>query len=510
MRTIEYTVGVDKINPFTVQFAGYAGEDNVTTLKFTLDSELMNCINSYGSGIFYALEVRNSEGMYDVYPLQCDANGSSTVLQFMIPKEVKSLSGRVVMQLSVVKLDSNNIQERKLFAYPLRLRFDPSVSGGAEGTAEVERYESGVISAMRRAERAAEEASDYASESEGFTDEASKYADEATGAAETAKHILEQLHQTPHVIRGETTEYWETNNPVLLKYEMGVEFTADGKIKEKIGDGTHTWNDLEYVIHTTSDLDNNGDGESPFATEMKAYYQASKFVSDNYFKSITDEMGDDDVYGIPMPSAVVKYVTKKDKLTEKSANRTDTINAESPSNIKYPSEKAVVDYVLEKAKGPTWQLLAEYTAEEDLPYTSLIEYGVTASESAAVPLNLSGIRVYTSAPATGATIDSDMVFRYFDANGSRKIAIYATGFLSKSGVANGMIEMKNSDGLWDTRVIQPTAITGVISNIQGMSSGNYATISSAAFPAICGITISTRNAAANIPAGTSFKIWGLK
>ena len=166
--------------------------------------------------------------------------------------------------------------------------------------------------------------------------------------------------------------------------------------------------------------------------------------------------------------------------------------------------------VINSIPNPTWQLLAEYTAEEDLPYTSLLEYGVTAAGSAAVPLNLSGIRIYTSAPATGATNDSDMVFRYFDANGNRKIAIYATGFLSKSGVANGMIEIKNSDGLWDTRIIQPTVGTGALSNQQSICSGNYATVSSSDFPEICGITISARNSTANIPAGTVFKIWGLK
>ena len=124
--------------------------------------------------------------------------------------------------------------------------------------------------------------------------------------------------------------------------------------------------------------------------------------------------------------------------------------------------------IINSIPNPTWQLLAEYTTEEDLPYTSLFEYGVTAAGSAAVPLNVSGIRIYTSAPATGATNDSDMVFRYFDANGNRKIAIYATGFLSKSGVANGMIEIKNSDGLWDTRIIQPTFGTGTMSNQQSI------------------------------------------
>ena len=48
----------------------------------------------------------------------------------------------------------------------------------------------------------------------------------------------------------------------------------------------------------------------------QAYQQAFKCVEDNSFESITDEMGNGDIYGIPIPSAVVKYVKGKDALTE--------------------------------------------------------------------------------------------------------------------------------------------------------------------------------------------------
>ena len=303
----------------------------------------------------------------------------------------------------------------------------------------------------------------------------------------------------------------------MLDSESSSEYPSVKAVREYVNTlsavaASGSYNDLADKPQKTSDFTNDGDGDAvtKYIGAEQAYYQAYECMLDQSFKSLTEDMGDFDVYGIPIPSAVVKYVKGKDELTEKSANKTDTISAESPSDTKYPSEKAVADYVLAKTQNPAWQLLAEYTAEEDLPYTSLFEYGVTAAGSAAVPLNVSGIRIYTSAPATGATNDSDMVFRYFDANGNRKIAIYATGFLSKSGVANGMIEIKNSDGLWDTRIIQPTVGTGALSNQQSICSGNYATVSSADFPEICGITISARNSTANIPAGTVFKIWGLK
>lgn len=49
------------------------------------------------------------------------------------------------------------------------------------------------------------------------------------------------------VLRNDTTQNWTTNNTkVLLKGEVGIEFTADGTPKLKIGDGTTAWRTLPY------------------------------------------------------------------------------------------------------------------------------------------------------------------------------------------------------------------------------------------------------------------------
>ena len=49
------------------------------------------------------------------------------------------------------------------------------------------------------------------------------------------------------VLRNDSTANWLTNaSQVLLKGEVGVEFLADGTTKIKIGDGTKTWEELEY------------------------------------------------------------------------------------------------------------------------------------------------------------------------------------------------------------------------------------------------------------------------
>ena len=48
-------------------------------------------------------------------------------------------------------------------------------------------------------------------------------------------------------LRSDTTANWESYNPVLLKSEVGIEYTDSGT-KIKIGDGSSDWNTLPYYI----------------------------------------------------------------------------------------------------------------------------------------------------------------------------------------------------------------------------------------------------------------------
>jgi hypothetical protein len=49
------------------------------------------------------------------------------------------------------------------------------------------------------------------------------------------------------VLRNDSSAKWlENESVILLKGEVGIEFTADGKVKVKIGDGVKTWAQLDY------------------------------------------------------------------------------------------------------------------------------------------------------------------------------------------------------------------------------------------------------------------------
>ena len=52
------------------------------------------------------------------------------------------------------------------------------------------------------------------------------------------------------ILRNDVAQNWTTNNPVLLKGEIGLE-TDTGKYK--IGDGTSNWQALSYYVHLTGD-----------------------------------------------------------------------------------------------------------------------------------------------------------------------------------------------------------------------------------------------------------------
>ena len=56
-------------------------------------------------------------------------------------------------------------------------------------------------------------------------------------------------------LRNDTTANWENNKDVkLLKGEAGIEFTENGEVKMKIGDGVKTWAELDYFINPEEEV----------------------------------------------------------------------------------------------------------------------------------------------------------------------------------------------------------------------------------------------------------------
>ena len=58
--------------------------------------------------------------------------------------------------------------------------------------------------------------------------------------------MAEQTFNTIIVLRHDDTAAWENSTYELRKGEVGIEFTADGKAKVKIGVGGKKWSELPY------------------------------------------------------------------------------------------------------------------------------------------------------------------------------------------------------------------------------------------------------------------------
>ena len=67
--------------------------------------------------------------------------------------------------------------------------------------------------------------------------------------------MAESMMKTKIVLRHDNTDNWIQYNPILNKAEAGVEFTKDGKIKIKFGNGVNAWVDLPYFGGECESLD---------------------------------------------------------------------------------------------------------------------------------------------------------------------------------------------------------------------------------------------------------------
>lgn len=60
--------------------------------------------------------------------------------------------------------------------------------------------------------------------------------------------------------RRDTKQNWETYNPILFDGEIGV--CTDDRNLYKMGDGTHTWNELPYRGFNGNIVNELGDNEN--------------------------------------------------------------------------------------------------------------------------------------------------------------------------------------------------------------------------------------------------------
>lgn len=78
------------------------------------------------------------------------------------------------------------------------------------------------------------------------------------------------MRNTRLILRHDSTANWKASeNVVLLKGELGLEFLEDDTVRLKIGDGKTPWKELKYfdnftdIIKRIEDLENKESGFNP-------------------------------------------------------------------------------------------------------------------------------------------------------------------------------------------------------------------------------------------------------
>ena len=118
-------------------------------------------------------------------------------------------------------------------------------------------------------------------------------------------------------LKGDTAQNWRTNNPVLLRTEMGVE---NDTRKFKFGDGTTAWNDLEYAGNSAE----TGKTQAPTVDDAD-YSVGTIWVDETNKKAYI-------MLGVTDGSATWKQIVTPDDLSELGAG--DMLKAEFANNPK--------------------------------------------------------------------------------------------------------------------------------------------------------------------------------
>ena len=80
----------------------------------------------------------------------------------------------------------------------------------------------------------------------------------------------------------DTSANWTANDPVLLDGEIIIVDTADGEVREKIGDGIKTYTQLPFTDEKLRNLLNNHEGDSDIhvtAEEKAAWSESDVFIA---------------------------------------------------------------------------------------------------------------------------------------------------------------------------------------------------------------------------------------
>ena len=271
VRTVEYTVSVDKISPASVQKGGVQGEHCATKIVFNIDAKLRELLADKkpngAESFYYRFEAHTGSGTKaNTEPKKIEVKNLNSV-EYELENWLTRDGGNIRVYLVISYINAQNSETlMDLYTYPAFLKLEPVPD--AELT-DGENYESLTTlseSAKKSAERAEnaadiavdnaaslQAAADSAADSAAIAEENAKISQKAAAKCTQAEQILEQCEKATEKIEdikdaidedGFLKSIEETNKELLMQFWVGTE----EEYKEQTSNNTNYTNNCLYLL----------------------------------------------------------------------------------------------------------------------------------------------------------------------------------------------------------------------------------------------------------------------
>lgn len=257
------------------------------------------------------------------------------------------------------------------------------------------------------------------------------------------------------LIRNDTTENWASENPILMKGELGIEKLKNGSYMMKVGDGTSQWSSLKYVgspvevktvAPTTTDSNYNIGTMWVNTTDDKAYI----------------------IYDNTASAAIWKQIVTPDELSDLGAG--DMLKSQFATNGKaaqgYVDKAIMADTATTATAATTLSTPRNISIAGDATGTSSTGFDGSSDVSINVVLKNSGV---TAGTYTKLTVDAKGIVTAAENISASDIPSITLSKVSDAGTAasknvgttEGTVPILGPDGKLDDSVIPSIAISDV-------------------------------------------------
>lgn len=257
------------------------------------------------------------------------------------------------------------------------------------------------------------------------------------------------------LIRNDTTENWASENPILMKGELGIEKLTNGSYMMKVGDGTSQWSSLKYVgspvevktvAPTTTDSNYNIGTMWVNTTDDKAYI----------------------IYDNTASAAIWKQIVTPDELSDLGAG--DMLKSQFATNEKaaqgYVDKAIMADTATTATAATTLSTPRNISIAGDATGTSSTGFDGSADVSINVVLKNSGVTAGTYTKLTvnskGIVTDAENISASdIPSITLSKVSDAGTAASKNVGTTEGTVPILGPDGKLDDSVIPSIAISDV-------------------------------------------------